>query len=71
MRQWRFTMPTKEGQLRYRSKAGNLVLVTLDRDSNYTLFHTPDKSIYRINQHTLKQLVNDGLLVVRRKVTGK
>jgi hypothetical protein len=64
-------MPVKEGQLRFRSQVGNLVLVTLDADSNYTLLHTPDKSTYRIDQHTLKQLVNDGLLVVRRRVTGK
>ena len=64
-------MTVKEGQLRFRSKAGNLVLVTLDTDSNYTLLHTPDKSTYKISHHTLKQLVNDGLLVVRRRVTSK
>lgn len=64
-------MPAKEGQLRFRSKADNLILVTLDADSNYTVVHTPDKSEYRINQRTLKQLVNDGLLIVRQRVTRK
>jgi hypothetical protein len=64
-------MPVKEGQLRFRSRAGYLVLVTLDPDSHYTLFDTSDKKTYRISQHTLKQLVNDGLLVVRQRITRK